>query len=224
MAHDGAHAMTIRLRILLSRLRAMLTRSRRDRELSEEVQAHLDLLVEEHVRRGMPIAQARAAARRAFGGVEAMEEIYRDQRGVPIVETVGRDLRYGVRALRRNPAFAIVAIASLALGIGVNCAVFTVLNAVLLKELPVAEPDRLVAVGVMRREGRFDFSYPIFRDIASRQQVLAGMAASGGVSLPHVRLEGDPGDRRCGWRDGVGELLFAARRERRVRARVHGGR
>jgi predicted permease len=179
-----------RWRIRWSRVRALVTRSRGESDLSEEVQAHLDLLVDEHLRRGLTLDQARAAARRDFGGVEAMKETWRDQRGVPMVETFVRDVRYGLRALRRNPAFTIVAIASIALGIGVNCAVFTILNAALLKKLPVADPDRLIALNGFRRDARLDISYPVFRDIEKRQRTLTGLAASAGIAVPHVRLEG----------------------------------
>jgi predicted permease len=179
-----------RWRIRLARLRAVVTRSRGESELSEEVQAHLDLLVEEHLRRGLPIDQARAAARRDFGGVEAMKEHYRDQRGVPIVETVVRDVRYGVRALRRNPVFATIAIASIAFGIGINCGVFTILNAALLRELPVADPDRVAAVSAFLGDRPRDMSYPVLREVSSRQQSFTELAASGNSRLQHVRLEG----------------------------------
>jgi putative ABC transport system permease protein len=175
---------------MLKKLRQLLSRRRQEREFEDEVRAHLELLAEEYQRRGLSPAAAREAARREFGALEPMRERYRDQLAVPIVDTVVRDVRYGLRTLRRSPGFAAAAIASIALGIGVNCAVFAVLDAALLQSLRVAEPDRLAAIDVYRRQGRTDFSHPIFRDMAARQQALSGIAATGGVRFRQVRLEG----------------------------------
>src|SRR6058998_2196386 len=165
------------LRVLVSRLIGLFRTDRTDWELDEELRSHLELLVEENLARGMSREDARYAARRSFGGVEQVKEVYREQRGLPMIETLVQDLRYGFRVLAKNPGFTTVAVLSLAMGIGANCAIFTLVNAVLLKDLPVKDPEMLARVVAYRRDSRRDFSYPAFRELSSRQQVFSQMAA-----------------------------------------------
>jgi len=135
-----------RIRVLASRLLGLFRKRTGEENLDTELRAHLDALTEENIRRGMNSEEARYAARREFGGVEQTKEAYRDQRGLPFVETLLQDLRHGLRTLRKNPGFATLAILTLGLGIGVNTALFTVVHGVLLSPLPFREPQRLVSL------------------------------------------------------------------------------
>ena len=118
-------------------------RRKLDARLDDEVRLHLDELAAEYMRRGATPDQARRAARRAFGGVEQMKEQHRDGRGFRWVEDAWRDMRYAVRMLRRDRALASIAVITLALGIGANTALFSVIDALMLRRLPVTKPDEL---------------------------------------------------------------------------------
>src|SRR3954463_142013 len=151
----------------LGRIRALFGARRSDRELDEEIATHLALQEAAFRRSGMSARAARDAALRAFGGVTQAKEIYRERRGVPFIETAGKDLRYALRGLRQNKGFAAAAVLSLALGIGANTAVFTIFRAVMLRMLPVARPAELVMLNRTGAWGRGS-SYPFYLEVRKR--------------------------------------------------------
>ena len=130
----------------LRRVFALFCKDRLDRELDDEVRAHLELAERDALARGLSQSDARAAARRAFGGIEQMKEIHRDDRSLRWFDNIVRDTRGGITALARDPGFTLIAVSVLALGIGANTAMFSLVDGVLFEPLPFPEPDRIVRV------------------------------------------------------------------------------
>jgi putative ABC transport system permease protein len=157
-----------------------INRGRAERELDEEIQAHIEMEIEENISDGMTREQARLAALKQFGNVTLAKEDSRAMWGGRLIETFWQDLRYGVRMLAGKPFFTAVAVLALALGIGTNTAIFSAVNAVLLRPLPFADPDRVVnlfGASVEEPDTRGEFSYPDFLDYKTRSQTLEHVAA-----------------------------------------------
>ncbi len=162
------------------RIRALRDSDAVHREIDEEMRFHLDMRAEENVRRGMSPEDAKREAERRFGRLTRIKEMGYDVRGGGFVETLWQDLRYGARLLLKHPGFTFIAVLTLALGIGVNTALFSVVNAVLLRPLPYAEPERLVQIyeaNAQQGYDRFSFSLANFVDHRDQQSGFEQIAA-----------------------------------------------
>jgi predicted permease len=181
------------MRILFSKLLAMFRRHFLDQEFDTEVQAHLEMLIEENIGRGMTPEEARRAALRSLGSITQIKESQREARGLPQIEILFADLKYGARMLRANPGFTLIAALTLALGVGVVTTVFTAYDAVALKPLPVADPSQVVRLERWFADGghgdiQYGFSYPEYLYCRDRNDVLTGLVAATGS---HTVIAGD---------------------------------
>ena len=168
-----------RVRSFFMKLKNLLWRNRAEDELAREVDAHLNLIQDEFERKGLTPEDARLAARRAFHGIDQTKELHRDERSFMRLEQLRQDLAHAVRTLRRRPGFTCVAVLMLALGIGVNTAMFTVVNTILLRPLPFSNPERLVAlVDSYSRTNASDLppTVPEFLDVKSASKALENLA------------------------------------------------
>ena len=173
--------------------RTLFGKARLERELDEELRGAAAALEDRYRARGMADDEARRAARLALGGVEPVKDAVRDVRAGVRLETFFSDVRYAARTLRKSPAFTAAAILSLALGIGANTAIFTCINAIVLRPLPVDRPDALVDISVRRKGERAGYiSFPMYRDIAERQQVMTGIVATAGETPYRVTIPSPP--------------------------------
>ncbi|HTS64918.1 MAG TPA: ABC transporter permease [Candidatus Acidoferrales bacterium] len=166
------------------RLRSLFRPRRMESELDAELRFHVDQQMEENISAGMEPDEARRAALRAMGDLTQHREECRDMRGVNWIENLLQDLRYGMRTLRQAPGFAAVAVLTLALGIGSNTAIFSVVQAALLRPLPYAQPDRLITLGEVRSQSvpdplamsTWNASYPDFLDWRAQSRTLQSLA------------------------------------------------
>src|SRR5271157_1046856 len=173
------------------RFRSLFRKSRVENELSDEIRFHLENLIAEKVAQGMPPEEARYAALRELGGVEQIKEECRDMRRVNYFENFIQDVRYSLRMLAKDPGFTVVAVLVLALGIGANTAIFSLLDQAILRSLPVKDPGRLVVVsdGEYRRgwstsdANEMVYSYPHYKEVRDQIPLFDGVIARAHVPL-----------------------------------------
>src|SRR6266404_3732086 len=161
-------------------LRALLHKRKLDAQMDEEMRGHIEMRTRENVEAGMSADEARCAALRQFGWADSIKETCREQRGVTWLEHFIQDLRYGARMLRRNPGFTAVAVLTLALGIGANTAIFSEINELLLRPLPVKEPEKLMALVLIDPQGDYsnqNIPYPICRDYREQSRAFSELIA-----------------------------------------------
>src|SRR5262245_38391736 len=188
--------------ICIARLRALVRREEVTRDYEEEMRLHIEMETEANLERGMSMPEALQAARRRFGNLGRIGDLAYEIRGGGWMDTLWQDLRYGFRQLLKSPGFTAVAVMTLALGIGANTAVFTLINALLLRTLPVTNPHELVAINAIRVQGR-DFkggagffgsvSFPMYRDLRARQEVFTDISASGEVRSVRLTIAAGSG-------------------------------
>ena len=168
------------LRAWFCRIVGAFSKGDREAEMVEEMRQHLEQLTERKIAAGMSPNEARNAARREFGGVEQIKEIAREQRVWMWPDQLWKDFRFALRQLRKSPAFSLVAVLTLALGIGANVAIFSVVNAVLLRPFAFAQPEKLIWIWAQRAEtSRGNFTLPEFCDYRDQNTLLEGLAAIG---------------------------------------------
>jgi hypothetical protein len=147
---------------VVHRLRALFFRRSVETELDRELQFHLEHQMEKYTKAGLTPEEAARRARLDLGGIDRAKEEYRDALGTTFLDILAQDLRYASRTILGNPAFTLVAVLSLALAIGANTAVFSLVNVLMLRDLPVARPNELVEVGRATQDGPGNLSYPLY--------------------------------------------------------------
>src|SRR5579859_454376 len=181
----------ISLRQFASRFVALFRKRRLEQEMNDEVRSHVELLIQENMQRGMSPEEARYGALREFGNVYQIKDEAREFWTVVWLQQLLQDVCYGLRMLRRNPGFTAVAVLTLALGIGANTAVFTLLDAILFRLLPIQKAEQLYQVrrasaDVPERLSG-DFTNALWENLRSRQDVFSGMAAWGNTDFNLAR-------------------------------------
>jgi predicted permease len=173
-------------RTLMSRCLSLFKATQLDADLDEELRSHIDLAIEENVALGMSQQEARRVALRSFGGMTQTREVYRMRRGLPLLETIARDLHFAIRQLQGAPGFAITAILTLALGLGANTAIFSMVDALLLRPLAVPHSEQLAMLNIHRSDWSAPsgtFSAPLVRALERHHDVFANVAGFNDVTM-----------------------------------------
>jgi hypothetical protein len=180
-------------RALWARLRGMFGGELADTELSAELESHLLMHIDDNLRSGMSPDQARRDALIKLGGVEQARQVYRERKGLPWLETLCQDLRFGLRQLRKNPGFTTVAILTLALGIGANTAIFSFVDALFLKPLAVSSPEQLMRIYAKGPSGHYGagFSYSEFKLLRDHNSSFTALSVEAERPQLHLVTEGD---------------------------------
>ncbi len=166
------------LRIILAGLRGFFAGSRRDAALREEIQDHLDRLESDYITRGLSPEEARFAARRAFGGVDQIREVYRERQGLPILDALIQDGRFGLRLLSRDRGFTLAAVVVLGVGLGINNLFFTLVYAITMRGLPIERADRVVHISMTDQQAPDRaVSWPEFVELSAATRSFTGLAA-----------------------------------------------
>lgn len=173
-----------RVRAWLCRLAGVFDRKERELELAEEIDSHLQLHIQDNLRSGMSAQEARRVALLKLGGVTPTQEIYRDRLGLPLIETLRDDVRYGVRMLRKTPAFAAVALLTLILGIAANTAIFTISYQLFLRPLQVPHPEQLALITYDTAKLRFSLTFKMVDALRQRRDLFTGIVVSTHDSYP----------------------------------------
>ncbi len=182
------------MRILIARIFGLFRKRRQELELEQELRSHLEMLTAENVRKGMSRADARYAALRSFGGVEQTKESYRDQHGLIWLESFSQDVRYGLRMTAKWRGLSAVLVVTLALGIGVNTAIFSVLNGWLLRPLPVRAPEQIVVLAFHPKGLRDSkFSFPNLQDFRKQADAFSDVFAYS-VGVAGLSVDGRAGE------------------------------
>jgi len=196
------------LRRMGNRLLGSFLGARRDAELQAEIESHLAMQTDDNLRAGMSPREARRAAVLKFGGVESAKESYRDQRGLPMLETLFSDLRYALRAMRKTPGFTAVAVLTLALGLSTNTTIFSIISALFFQPLQVKDAGQLVVVLQQNAKAEFPQGLPWadYQDYRAQVQEFSGMLA---ISFrpAHLSVEGRTPDRT--WIEAVSGNYFS---------------
>ena len=179
------------LRVFLVRLWSVFRGRRLDDRLAEEMQSHLELAIADHVARGLSPEDARTAALRSFGGVTQTRDSWRETRGFPALSALWQDVRYAVRGYRKTPAFAAVALVTLTLAIGANTAIFSLLNALVLRNLPVRDPSSLVQLGSKTPVSDYEagLTFPMYQRVSARTDLFSAAIGWFGTNVMNVETD-----------------------------------